>query len=280
MATERIQLKNLPADFREVLMREFVPYSVGLACISKTRPITFAALGSGTLIKKMGQIGILTADHCLRAVRAAKMRGESIHVVLRNRSIELPPEITFEHTLARPANFEYGPDLGFIEIAACELLGSIKAIASIWPLDADPKKLLKEFGTVGSLLASVGIPEERCETEITGNQFRRVSYHLTCPHVVEKGNVTQRNGWDYIDSKCWYGDSNPLVTSFKGSSGGGIWGLKVHRNTDKKLIIRRSALVGVQFYQTPLKRKVRYVRGHFIRSIYDLAWRDFASGQN
>ena len=78
MATERIQLKNLPADFREVLMREFVPYSVGLASISKTRPITFAALGSGTLIKKMGRIGVLTADHCLRAVRTAKTRGDSI----------------------------------------------------------------------------------------------------------------------------------------------------------------------------------------------------------
>src|SRR5882724_5073912 len=119
MATERIQLKNLPADFGEVLSREFVPYSVGLACISKTRPITFAALGSGTLIKKMGRIGILTADHCLSAVRAAKTRGDSIQMVLRNRRIELAPEITFEHTLARPGSSEYGPDLGFIEIAVC-----------------------------------------------------------------------------------------------------------------------------------------------------------------
>ena len=75
-------------------------------------------------------------------------------MVLRNWSIELPADITFEHTLARPASSEYGPDLGFIEIAACELLGS-KAIASIWPLDGDPKKLLKEFGTVGSFI-SVG----------------------------------------------------------------------------------------------------------------------------
>src|SRR4029453_14448892 len=142
----------------------------------------------------------------------------------------LPPDITLEHPLVRPANSEYGPDLGFIEIVPCERLGAIKAVASIWPLEGDPKALLKEFGTVGSLLASVGIPEERCQTEISGNTFRRISYHLTCPHVIEKGDITRRKRWDYIDSKCWYGDSNPLVTSFEGSSGGGIWGLKVHRN--------------------------------------------------
>ncbi|HZR06705.1 MAG TPA: hypothetical protein VFA61_12835 [Candidatus Udaeobacter sp.] len=147
-----------------------------------------------------------------------------MQMVLRNRIIELAPEITFEHTLARPRSPEYGPDLGFIEMAACELLGSIKAIASIWPLDGDPKKLLKEFGTAGSSLASVGIPEERCQTEITGNEFRRVCHHLTCLHVIENGNIAQRNGWDYIDSKCWYGDSNPWVTSFKGVVAEGFGG--------------------------------------------------------
>jgi hypothetical protein len=181
-----------------------------------------------------------------------------------------------EHRLETPANIEYGPDLGFIEIAACERLDSIKAVASVWPLDRDSEALLEEFGSVGSLLASLGFPEERCHTEINGNEFRRISYHLTCPHVIEKGDITRKKGWDDIDSKCSYADSNPLPSSFEGSSGGGIWGLKVHRNkSDNKLVIGRSALVGVQFYQTALKRNLRYVRGHFIRSIYDLAWRKF-----
>jgi hypothetical protein len=281
MRAERIQFKDLPADFLEVLVREFVPYSVGLARVSTAHPLEFTPLGSGTLVKKRGRIGILTADHCLRALRARKSAGDLIYLVLRDHSIPLPPEIILEHELVTPASTEYGPDLGFLEIAASERLDSIRALASVWPLDRDPKPLLREFSSAGSLLASLGIPEERCHTEIKGNTFRRISYHPTRLNVIEKDNVTRRNGWDYIESKCWYGDSNPLPATFEGSSGGGIWGFKVHRNkSDNKLVIGRSALVGVQFYQTALKRNLRYVRGHFIRSIYDLAWRKFDESQS
>jgi hypothetical protein len=280
MGAERIQLRDLPADFREVLIREFIPYSVGLARVSTVNPPKFTPLGAGTLVKKSGRIGILTADHCLRALRVGKTAGDLIYLLLRDRSIQLPPEIIFEHQLVSPTSSEYGPDLGFIEIAPCARLDSIRAVASVWSLDRDPNPLLKEFASVGSLLVSLGFPEERCHTDIRGNTFRRISYHLICPHVIEEGNVTRRKGWDYIDSKCWYGDSNPLPTSFEGSSGGGVWGLKVHRSkSDNKLVIGRSALVGVQFYQTALRRSVRYVRGHFIRSIYDLAWRNFHASQ-
>jgi len=148
----------------------------------------------------------------------------------------------------------------------------------VWSLDRDSDVLIKDFSSVGSLLTSLGFPEERCHTEISGNVFRRVSYHLTCPHVIVKGDITRRKDWDYIDSKCSYADSNPLPSSFEGTSGGGIWGLKVHRKkSNNKLVIGRSAVVGVQFYQTALKKNFRYVRGHFIRSIYELAWKDFSS---
>jgi len=252
MGTERVQLKALPPDFVTVLMREFVPYSVGLARVSRKSPVQLASLRSGTLVKKEGRVGILTADHCMRAVRAGKAAGDSIHLVLPNRSVELPAEIISEHSLVNRTNAEYGPDLAFIEIAPCQRLGTVKAVASVWPLDRDPRVLLKEFGTVGSLLVSLGFPEERCRTEIEGNTFSRTSYHLVCLHVIEKGNIIRRKDWDYVDSKCWYGDSNPLPKSFQGSSGGGIWGVRVHRdNNDGKLAIRASALVGVQFYQTP-----------------------------
>src|SRR5437660_257345 len=118
---------------------------------------------------------------CRQLFSRARQLGQR---VLRNPRLDLPPEIIFEHSLVNRTDAEYGPDLGFIEIANCERLSSVKAIASVWPLNRDPKVLLKEFGTVGCLLASVGYPEERCQTEVTGYSFRRVSYHLTCPHVI------------------------------------------------------------------------------------------------
>jgi hypothetical protein len=84
----------------------------------------------------------------------------------------------------------------------------------------------------------------------------------------------ERDGWDYIHSKCLYCDENDLPLSFEGTSGGGIWALQLLKSkATGKLSVGRSALVGVSLYQTRLDTAIRYVRGHFIKSIYDVMWR-------
>jgi hypothetical protein len=280
-SAEYIQLGALPEDFQNVLMREFVPYCVGLARVTGSDKRNFTPLGAGTLVKKKGHIGILTARHCLKACSPEISVGlngkDSLLLILRDaRSVELPPEEMFEHPLATPMSVEYGPDLVFLEIVPSERLQTILAIASVWSLDRDPDMILTKFGKVGSLLAAVGFPEERCQTKINGNAFHRISYHLTCSHVIAEGNITERDGWDYIDSKCSYSDSNTLPLSFEGTSGGGIWSMEVLRSkATGKLSLGKSALVGVSFYQTSMKNSVRYVRGHFVKSIYELAWTNF-----
>lgn len=94
--------------------------------------------------------------------------------------------------------------------------------------------------------------------------------------MIQKGDIIEKDGWDYIQSTCFYCDENDLPQSSGGTSGGGIWGVQVHRNKDTgKLSIGKSALVGVSFYQTGVEKNVRYIRGHFIKSIYDKAWRNF-----
>ena len=93
--------------------------------------------------------------------------------------------------------------------------------------------------------------------------------------MIQKGDIIERGGWDYIQSKCLYCDENDLPQSFGGTSGGGIWSVQVLKIKDAgKLIIGKRALVGVSFYQTAIENGVRYVRGHFIKSIYDAAWRN------
>jgi hypothetical protein len=281
MSDEYIALDSLPDDFQKVVMREFVPYSVAIARVSSENHSTFVPLGAGTLVNRDGRIGILTARHCLKAcspqVQVGPCGKDTLLLILRDaRSVRLHPEEMFEHELATPSSEEYGPDLAFLEISPCERLQTILAIASVWSLDRDPDEILKVFGGLKSMLAAVGFPEVRCETRIEGNHFHRISYHLTRTHVIEEGDITQRDGWDYIDSKCVYSSSSSLPRSFEGCSGGGIWSMEVKRNkSDSKLTIGRSALVGVSFYQTPLNNGVRHVRGHFVKSIYDLAWRNF-----
>jgi hypothetical protein len=281
VSTEYLQLGAIPPDFQEVLMREFVPYSVALARVSKNDPRTFTPLGSGTLVKRRDRIGILTARHCLTAcspqVRLGPGGKDSLLLILRDaRSVQLRPEELLEHRLVTPSSAEYGPDLAFLEIAPSEHLQTILAVASVWSLDRDPNAISKEFGSLNSMLASIGVPEERCETNLSENELHRISYHLTCVHAIQEGDISEKDGWDYIDSKCVYSYSNSLPRSFGGFSGGGIWSVEVKKSKSTgKLSVGKAALVGVSFYETKIENKVRYMRGHFVGSIYDMAWRNF-----
>jgi hypothetical protein len=280
MSDEYLRLGDMPPDFEAVLMREFVPYSVGLARVWDTDRTRFTPLGSGTLIKKQNRIGILTARHCLTAcsprVHVGPSGQDSLLLILRDaRSVQVRPEEILEHELVIPSSTEYGPDLVFLEIAPSERLQTILAVASVWSLDRDHSEILEEFGCVGSMIVSLGILEERSQTRVTPRSFHRISYHLTCSHVIGDHDISMRDGWDYIDNKCVYSDSTSLPQSFGGFSGGGIWSVEVKRSKSTgKLSAGKAALVGVSFYETAIENGVRHVRGHFIRSIYDLAWRN------
>ncbi len=233
-------------------MREFVPYSIGMAWVSSKQKQTCTPFGSGTLVKKNGIVGILTARHCVKQMQDESVNHDCVVLLLRDsRAVYLPPDSLIAYRLTTPVTEEYGPDLDFVEIALCEQRQTILAIASVWSLEQDFDALLKEFSAEGSLLASLGFPEERCKTTPLPNGFRRSAYHLTCGHVIQKGDIMERDGWDYIQSKCFYCDENDLPRSFGGTSGGGIWALEVLKSkASGKLSIGRSALVGVSFYQT------------------------------
>lgn len=272
MADEWLRLGDMPKEF-QALMCEFVPYSVGLGRVSCRDKHAFAPAGSGTLVKRNGRIGILTARHCVTELRRGSTEDDLVALVLSDTAVYLPPDSVFEHKLTTPLSEEHGPDLDFLEIAPCDQRGTLLAIASAWSLDQDVNGLLREFTAEGTLLASLGFPEERCTTTPISDGFRRVCYHLICNHVIEKGDIIERDGWDYVQSKCFYCDENNLPQSFGGTSGGGIWAMQVVKDNEAgKLSIRKRALVGVSFYQTKIEADERYVRGHFIKSIYDVAW--------
>ena len=257
-------------------MREFVPYSVAMAWVSSKTKQTFTPFGSGTLVRKNGKLGILTARHCVCQMHRQSGRHDRIVLVLRDsRAVYLPPDSLIDYGLTTSLSEEYGPDLDFIEIAPCDQRQTILAIASAWSLDRPFHPLLEQFSAEGALIASLGFPEERCKSNPFPEGFRRVEYHLTCSHVVSHGDVFEHNGWDYIQSQCFYCDENNLPRSFGGTSGGGIWGVQLLRDkATGKLRIGESGLVGVSFYQTGFDSNVRHVRGHFVRSIYDLVWRN------
>lgn len=274
----------LPPEFQSVLKREFVPYSVALGRVVGDDASSFNPLGAGTIVQKGGRLGILTAHHCLHALRPEVSLGpngtDTLALVLRGgRSVILRPEEVFEHPLAHPAHNEYGPfgpDLSFLEVVPGPRRETILAVGSVWNLDKNAEDIARDFGQVGCLLAHTGIPELKSDTIIKEHQISRLAHHETLINSIGEGDIEEREGWDYITSVCDYAGSPTLVESLKGFSGGGIWSMQLGKDTDGVISIKRSALVGVSFYQGERIGDTRTIRGHFANSIYARAWQSIA----
>lgn len=275
-----MMLGELPESFvRGALMREFSPYSVALCRVREEKANTFTALGTGVLVKRGNRFGILTAHHCLHScnpqVRLGMVGGDTLKLILHNgRGASVGSQEVTEHVLAAPQTEDFGPDLTFIELLALPLLASIKAIGSFWSLDRSPSDLLAAFGSKWTPLASIGFPEFDYNTEIIGNHIHHTVRHMTYANAIQEGDLLERDGWDYLESTMRYTGSD-LPPSFTGVSGGPVWGMALKRHkSDSHMTIEKSALIGITFYQTARKNDERRLRAHFIKSIYDLAWRN------
>jgi len=245
----------------------------------------FTALGSGVLVQRGSRFGILTARHCLHACGAVHARAgevllgpsgrDTLCLSLRGgRGILVQPQEVKEHPLVTPQSDEFGPDLAFIEVLPGDRLTSFKANGSFWSLDQNPGDLAKDFARTGWWLASIGFPQVYYDTLIDGNSIRHAVQHQTYITAIQDGDIFERDGWDYIEVNMDYNCSGALPDSFKGVSGGPVWCMQLRKHkVDGHLTIEKSALVGIIFYETGKRNNQQRLRAHFIRSIYDLAWR-------
>ena len=280
MNTTTMQLGELPEEFLTLVKSHFVPYTVALARVHRQQASSFTTLGTGTLIQKEDKIGILTAYHCTHACtpRLSIGPGGGDNLLLcvgRGRLIELPPEILFETYTTQRTSDEYGPDLTFIEIFPSSQLETIRTNSLIWNMDKlTADQILTDFGSTETMLAAIGYPESQCKTDIQENNIHRKLHHMTYINVINDGDISEKDGWDYLRSKYDYSESTgELPPTFQGLSGGAIWAMQCCKNRDSNQIsIKKYCLVGVSFYETSKENNIRYLRGHFIRSIYEKLW--------
>lgn len=271
---------DLPRSFMDETGRMLGDYSVALGYMRDGKTDGFHAIGSGVLVSRGSRFGILTARHCLHSpgldVRLGPSGSDKLFLVIRGgRGLVVQPQDVVEHLLVMPQSQEFGPDLAFIEVLPGERLASFKAIGSFWSLDKNPVEIMEAFGTIGTPLASIGYPGLYYDTKINGNSIHHTVHHMTYYFAIGKDDVFERDGWDYIESTCYYGPLHELPTSFQGVSGGPVWGLHIRKDKeDGHLTVLRSALIGITFYQTAIQNDERRLRAHFIKSIYDLAWKN------
>ncbi len=278
METE-VKLTSLPKEFLDSIKQRFHPYTVELNCVRDGDPKTFRNFGSGVLVRKNNHHGILTAWHCPNQsdprIIIGPQTNEDFIFLINGRGVHVSKNDIFEHVLGKPITPDYGPDLTFIEIAG-ESLDRCKAFGSFWPIDRDAAEIQKEFGVVGTVTCIIGHPEAHYQTVIVANQIHHGTRHMTYLNAVQKGQIELRNGWDYLNSVVTYTPGSQAPISFKGISGGPVWGIRltIDQNT-QKYGISQDALVGITFYQTDLVNNQRILRSHFIDSIYRVGWLNF-----
>lgn len=271
---------DMPKSFTHgVLKKAFSDYSVAISRIKDGKP---SWLGSGVLVRKGKHFGILTAHHCLHAcspeVQLGSHSGDKMcFLVNPGRSIFVKPEELLEHELVIPGVDEFGPDLTFIEILSPERLGTFKACGTFWSLDKQSTDVIKEFGQPLTPAATVGFPEVDYNTIREGNKVRFQLRHMIYDNAIKEGAVFEKDGWDYLDSTIWYPGDVGLPTSFAGVSGGPVWGMELkYHKSDGHISIEKHALIGITFYEIFRRGDEGRLRAHFIKSIYDMAWQNFA----
>jgi hypothetical protein len=284
MNSEHLKVGDLPRSFMDDAGRTFADYSVALGYLRDGKTDGFHPNGSGVLVSRRSRFGILTARHCLHdpgpEVRLGPTGTDTLFLALRGgRGLVVQPQDVIEHLLVTPQSEEFGPDLTFIEVLPGERLASFKAIGSFWSLDQDPVQIMEGFGTIGTPNASIGFPAFHHDTKFNGNSFHHTARHMAYYFAIGKGDVFERDGWDYLESTCYYGGSHELPPYFKGVSGGPVWGMQLRRDkADGHFSLVRSALIGITFYQTAIQNSECRLRAHFIKSIYNLAWRNLSYG--
>jgi len=277
---EFVLFSNIPRSFLDEIGRELGAYSVAIGYSKIGNAKSFKPIGSGVLVQKGKHFGILTAHHCLYApgpdLQLGTVGGDVLHLILTNgQGAIIPSEVVTKHPLAIPDPNTHEPDLAFIEILSASTIGTIKAIASFKSLDKNPDDVQKEFGNEGTAFVVIGFPGVHYQTKIEGNTIRHTVKHMTYFFNIKPDSISYRNGWDYIEANCWYGAGSELPHTFGGVSGGPVWGLFGTKDAESGLFkLTKFGLLGIAFAETPIRNDERKIQAHFVKSIYDLAWRN------
>jgi hypothetical protein len=277
-----LKFEDVPLRVSEAAGETLADHSVALGRPVNANATKFEIYAGGALVRKGGRFGVLTAGHCLQK-RGPKIVDGSpggdalVLIVQRSHRVVIPPKALVARALGVPKERELEPDLAFLEILPGPHLRALKALAPFCSLDENPLAMEQEYGKAGRPLTVIGFPEGLHQAATAGREGRKIIKHLGFFYGIKKDGLSERDGWDYIEaSDVFSGKNEP--DAFKGDSSAPLWGLQITGGKNSRhYALANFALIGMAFLQVRITKSRVLVRAHFIKSIYDRAWKKLTS---
>jgi hypothetical protein len=251
----------------EILPR-LLTYSTSLLATTDRLNPNATHCGSGTFVFTGGRRCLLTAEHAWRLVQREGpwlllTLDHSVSESPRKRPLAVNLEFIGTRYITTRACDEWGPDLALLELPD---LHASKALGAKAFYDLDKRRksaLASKVAYTTGLWAVMGTPAEHCSVAPDG--------HLIMKTYVFASTIQRRTmheGFDYLDLKIKRkGKKPPLLSSFGGVSGAGLWRCNLRRSPTGKIEWEQHELEGVAFYQE-LNDGRGFIRCHGRASIY------------
>jgi hypothetical protein len=251
-------------DFSEMIESNVGHFTVGFARIGDA---SATSMGSGTLMTFGTFGGILTCAHVLEelvqldefGIVSFPVRPDQFQI-LRVRTAN-----TSHVKIGTPPWTEYGPDIGFLRLPPLVMsdLASVASVVdaaaqreAVTSVEPDPRHCVD--------IVSGVIDEWTGNTTISGT-IATTPFEL----LLNGGKViskTEANGYDLFRFEPVPAPGFKLPTSYRGTSGGGLWRLYTKQRDDGTFSLVQRRLVGVAFWETA---EERHLICHGQSSLYD-----------
>lgn len=273
-AIEKIQIKDLPDELIGRIQKEIEPYEV-ILLDPDIREEEIPVLASGTLIQIEDQYCILTARHVSEQLTKLQEIGLNLGTYEHRSTIDTSTLRIVD--LEEQVRGARDSDLAVI-ILPIPQIGLGNARKAFWNLSKHKKSVLSELPDWNNgLFLLCGTIGEWAEIENSTGQFSRI-LNCRCELMYTGVRRYYRKGrFDYLNLGVSYRDRTDLPKSFRGASGGGIWGTQLRRTEDGGIGYSSPLLVGMAFKQDEQingsKSVITGITGYGPRTIYEQAAR-------
>ena len=238
--------------------------TIGFVRVKDSAP---TSLGSGTLIRFGNVTGVLTCAHVLEALLGEEEIGILCFPVRATQiqRLHLPMATTDHVAIGTPPWSESGPDLAFLRLPA-SIVGDIGRIASVASGDLHRENIVAgDLEGTMKLCVMAGIVDEMTRPTIISQISGGIAATTSFEALLNVGNLfVDDESADRFRFQPIASEGAILPTSYKGSSGGGLW--KFYFDRDNFSLVQ-ARLIGVAYWEKPDDNELHLV-GHGQVSIY------------